>query len=52
MGENSHKNKTRDKKKFTKNFHGGQLSGGEFSLGVIFPGAFFRGAFFLEPVTP
>ena len=37
--------KTRDKKKFTKKFHGGQFSGGQFSLGGIFRGQFSRGIF-------
>ena len=33
MNENSHKIKTRDKKKFTKNFHGGNFPGGNFTGG-------------------
>ena len=48
--------KTRDKKKFTKKFHGGQFSGRQFSFGAIFRpgvqfsrGQFSGGAFFLEP---
>ena len=37
--------KTRDKKKFTKKFHGGPFSGGQLSLGGLFRGQFSRGIF-------
>ena len=41
MNENVHK-KTRDKRKFTKTFFGGNFPWGKFFLGVIFRGHFFR----------